>query len=76
MSGTQKPANSTTAKNKTHEGFTGEERAAMKDRAQELKPAGRRCSRPSTRSPRSGWATSASTARRARCQAARRSAPR
>jgi len=42
MSGTQKPAKSTTAKNKTHEGFTGEERAAMKDRAQELKPAARR----------------------------------
>ena len=31
---------------------------------------------PSTRSSRSGWATSASTARRARCRAARRSAPR
>jgi len=48
MSGTQKPAKSTTAKNKTHEGFTGEERAAMKDRAQELKPAGRRGPRAGT----------------------------
>jgi excinuclease UvrABC ATPase subunit len=35
-----------------------------------------RCSRPSTRSSRSGWATSASTGRRARCRAARRSASR
>src|SRR6266545_2006602 len=35
-----------------------------------------RCSRPSTRSRRSGWATSRSTARRARCRAARHSAPR
>ena len=31
---------------------------------------------PSTRSSRSGWATSRSTGRRARCRAARRSAPR
>ena len=38
--------------------------------------ARRRCSRPSTRSSRSGWATSRSTGRRARCRAARRSAPR
>jgi uncharacterized protein YdhG (YjbR/CyaY superfamily) len=30
---------------KTYEGFTAEERAAMKDRAKELKPAGRRGSR-------------------------------
>ena len=36
----------------------------------------RRCSRPSTRSRRSGWATSRSTGRRARCRAARRSASR
>ena len=35
-----------------------------------------RCCRPSTRSWRSGWATSHSTGRRARCRAARRSAPR
>ena len=35
-----------------------------------------RCSTPSTRSSRSGWATSASTGRRGRCRAARRSAPR
>ena len=38
--------------------------------------ARRRCSRPSTRSWRSGWATSRSTGRRARCRAARRSASR
>ena len=38
--------------------------------------ARRRCSTPSTRSWRSGWATSRSTGRRARCRAARRSAPR
>ena len=38
--------------------------------------ARRRCSRPSTRSWRSGWATSRSTGRRARSRAARRSAPR
>ena len=35
-----------------------------------------RCARPSTRSWRSGWATSASTGRRARSRAARHSAPR
>ena len=34
------------------------------------------CSTCSTRSPRSGWATSRSTGRRARCPAERRSAPR
>jgi energy-coupling factor transporter ATP-binding protein EcfA2 len=38
--------------------------------------ARRRCSTPSTRSWRSGSATSRSTGRRARCRAARRSAPR
>ena len=38
--------------------------------------ARRRCGRPSTRSWRSGSATSRSTGRRARCRAARRSAPR
>jgi len=42
---TRKPAKSTTAKNKTYEGFTEEERGAMKQRAQELKAAGRRGSR-------------------------------
>jgi uncharacterized protein YdhG (YjbR/CyaY superfamily) len=42
MKDTQKSAKSTTAKNKTHEGFTGEERAAMKEHAQELKTAARR----------------------------------
>jgi uncharacterized protein YdhG (YjbR/CyaY superfamily) len=35
-------AKSTTAKGKTYEGFTDEERGAMKDRAQELKAASRR----------------------------------
>ena len=38
--------------------------------------ARRVCGRPSTRSWRSGWATSRSTGRRARCRAARRSASR
>jgi uncharacterized protein YdhG (YjbR/CyaY superfamily) len=38
-------AKSTTATAKTYEGFTAEERAAMKDRAKELKAAGRRGSR-------------------------------
>ena len=38
--------------------------------------ARRRCSTSSTRSSRSGWATSRSTGRRARCRAARHSAPR
>jgi uncharacterized protein YdhG (YjbR/CyaY superfamily) len=40
--GTQKSANSTTAINKKAKGFTGEERAAMKERAQELKAEARR----------------------------------
>jgi hypothetical protein len=39
---TQKAAKSTTAINKKSKGFTDEERAAMKERAQELKAAGRR----------------------------------
>src|SRR2546430_17577122 len=42
MKDTQKSAKRTTAKNKTHEGFTDEERAAMKEHAQELKTAARR----------------------------------
>ncbi len=42
MKDTQKPAKSTTATGKTYEGFTDEERGAMKDRAQELKAAARR----------------------------------
>ena len=42
MKDTPKSAKSTTAKNKTHERFTGEERAAMKEHAQELKTAARR----------------------------------
>jgi hypothetical protein len=40
--GTQKPAKSTTAIGKASEGFTDEERAAMRERAQELKAAARR----------------------------------
>jgi uncharacterized protein YdhG (YjbR/CyaY superfamily) len=42
MNDTQKPAKSTTSKSKTSGGFTAEERAAMKDHAQELKTAARR----------------------------------
>jgi uncharacterized protein YdhG (YjbR/CyaY superfamily) len=38
---TQKSARSTTASNKESKGFTDEERAAMKERAQELKRAGK-----------------------------------
>jgi uncharacterized protein YdhG (YjbR/CyaY superfamily) len=40
--GTQKSAKSTTANNKKSKGFTDEERAAMRERAQELKAAARR----------------------------------
>jgi uncharacterized protein YdhG (YjbR/CyaY superfamily) len=40
--GTQKSAKSTTAINKKSKGFTDEERAAMKERAQELKTEARR----------------------------------
>ena len=42
MKDAQKPGKSTTAKAKTYEGFTDEERGAMKDRAQEMKAAARR----------------------------------
>ena len=42
MNDTQKSAQSTTAIDKTSETFTDEERAAMKERAQELKAAARR----------------------------------
>ena len=42
MKDTQKSATSTTAIDKTSEGFTDEERAAMKERAKELKAEGRR----------------------------------
>ena len=42
---TQRPAKSTTAINKKSKGFTDEERAAMKERAQELKAEGRRGAR-------------------------------
>jgi uncharacterized protein YdhG (YjbR/CyaY superfamily) len=45
MTGRQKSARSTTAADQTYEGFTDEERAAMKDRARELKAATRRGSR-------------------------------
>ena len=41
----QKPAKSTTATNKKSKGFTEEERAAMKERAQELKAEARRGAR-------------------------------
>ena len=47
MNDTQKPASSTTGR--ASKGFTDEERAAMKERAQELKAAARR-------SPRAGKA--------------------
>src|SRR5438876_3415308 len=39
---TKKSAKSTTATGKSSKGFTGEERAAMRERAQELKAAARR----------------------------------
>lgn len=42
MNETQKPAKSTAAKTRSYEGFTDEERSAMKERAKELKSAGRR----------------------------------
>jgi phage-related minor tail protein len=42
MKDTQKPAESTAATDKKFEGFTDEERGAMKERAQELKAAARR----------------------------------
>jgi uncharacterized protein YdhG (YjbR/CyaY superfamily) len=42
MNDTQKSAKSTTATDKTSEGWTDEERAAMKERARELKAAARR----------------------------------
>lgn len=42
MKDTQKSAKSATANDKTFEGFTAEERAAMKEHAQELKAAARR----------------------------------
>jgi uncharacterized protein YdhG (YjbR/CyaY superfamily) len=45
MKDTQKSAKVTTATDKTSEGWTDEERAAMKTRAQELKAAARRGSR-------------------------------
>jgi uncharacterized protein YdhG (YjbR/CyaY superfamily) len=45
MNATQKSAKSTTAKTKTYGGFTDDERDAMKERAKELKAAGRRGSR-------------------------------
>ena len=42
MNDAKKPAESTTAAGKTFDGFTDEERAAMKERAQELKKTARR----------------------------------
>ena len=47
MNDTKKSARRTTAKDKTYEGYTAEERAAMKDRATELKASARRGSRAS-----------------------------
>ena len=45
MKDTQKSAKSTAATDKKFEGFTDEERGAMKERAQELKAAARRSPR-------------------------------
>jgi uncharacterized protein YdhG (YjbR/CyaY superfamily) len=45
LTDTKKPARSTTAGKKAYEGFTAEERAAMRARADELKSAARRGSR-------------------------------
>jgi uncharacterized protein YdhG (YjbR/CyaY superfamily) len=45
MTDTRKSAKSTTAAGRTHEGFTDEERGAMKERARELKATGRRGTR-------------------------------
>ena len=45
MNDPQKSAKTTAAKNKTYEGFTDEERSAMKERAKELKAPARRGSR-------------------------------
>jgi len=45
MNDTQKSAKTTTAKIKTYEGFTDEERSAMKERAKEFKAPARRGSR-------------------------------
>jgi hypothetical protein len=45
MKNTQPPATSAKAKSKTFDGFSDEERAAMKDHAEELKAASRRGSR-------------------------------
>jgi hypothetical protein len=45
MKDTQKPGKSTAAVGKTFDGFTDEERAAMKEHAKELKTAARRGSR-------------------------------
>ena len=45
MRNTQPPAKSAKAKSKTFDGFSDEERAAMKDHAEELKAASRRGSR-------------------------------
>ena len=42
MKDTKKSAKSTTATDQKFEGFTDEERGAMKERAQELKAAARR----------------------------------
>ena len=46
MSDPKKSAKRTTASDKTFEGFTAEERAAMKDHARDLKAAARRGAKP------------------------------
>jgi len=48
MNATQKSTKTTKARGKTYEGFTADERAAMKDRGQELKGTARRGSRATT----------------------------
>jgi len=49
-SGAQKPAKNTSATGKASKGFTDEERAAMRERAQELKAAARRAGKASEES--------------------------
>ncbi|MEU1665740.1 DUF1801 domain-containing protein [Streptomyces sparsogenes] len=53
MKGTRTAAKSTTATDEKYDGFTDEERSAMKERAQELKSATRRGSRAAKADPES-----------------------
>ena len=55
MKDPQKPAKNTTARGKASAGFTDEERAAMKEHAQELKTDARRGSRAARAD---GWSAS------------------